>query len=289
MGVGMRGISIVGLALAGVVATAPVALAGDWDGFVDIGGSWSKVDFSITGVPFPPGLGITTWSGDLRASASRDFNARWGFQVDVLASDRVVRESLGGLSEQNDNPTGDVALHLYKRPGNWLFGAILQYGGDLDESDPLTHLYAGVEGQAHWGKLTLYGQLAYYQLRESSDSVDGWATSFQARYFPTPGCLLQAQATYTALSELSDLDIWTLAVGGEHQFRSSPFSVYARYEHQQLAFSGMGVTETLRSDGVVAGFRWAFGAENKSLEERNNRGTTLDPFGGTTLFGGGGL
>ena len=282
----MRGISIVGLAFAGVLATAPMALAADWDGFVDVGGSWSKVDFSVTGVPFPSGFDITTWSGDFRASVSRDFNARWGFQVDVLASDRVVRESLGGLSEQNDNPTGDVALHLYKRPGNWLFGALLQYGGDLDDSYPLTHLFAGVEAQARWGKLTLYGQLAYYHVGDSFDSSDGWASSLQARYFATPGCLLQAQATYSVLSDLGNLTTWTFAAGGEHQFGSSPFSAYARYEHQEIGFSGMGVSETFRSDGVVAGFRWAFGAQNKSLEERNNGGTTLDPLGGNFLLGG---
>lgn len=282
----MRGISIIALAFSGAVATAPVALAGDWDGFVDVGGSWSKLDFSISGVPFPAGLDITSWSGDFRASSSRDFNSRWGFQVDVLAEDRVIRESLGGLSEQNDNPTGDVALHLYKRPGNWLFGAILQYGGDLDASDPVTHLFAGVEGQAHWGKMTLYGQLAYYRVMDSFDSIDGWAASLQARYFVTPGCLLQAQAAYSVLSDLGDLTTWTFAAGGEHQFGSSPFSAYARYQHQELSASAMGVTETLRTDGVVAGFRWAFGAQNKSLEERNNRGTTLDPLGGNFLLGG---
>ena len=276
----MRGISIVGLAFAGVVATAPVALAGDWDGFVDLGGSWSKFDLSDS--PLPPGSNAAGWSADVRASASRDFNARWGVQVDALVDDSVVRQSLGGLTFQSENATGDVALHLYQRPGNWLFGAILQYGGELNNSDPSTHLFAGFEGQAHWGKLTIYGQLAYYQVRDSSDAIGGWASTLQARYFVTPGCLLQAQAGYDQLSLFGyTIARWNFSAGGEHQFGASPFSAYARYEHQDLDFAGLF---HLRTDGVVAGFRWAFGGQNKSLEERNNRGTTLDPFVGNHLL-----
>jgi hypothetical protein len=104
----------------------------------------------------------------------------------------------------------------------------------------------------------------------------------RARYYVTPGCRLQALASYGTLSGFGETaNTWNFTAGVEHQFRSSPFSTYLNYRHQQVDVPSVA---GFSSNGVVAGFKWAFGGDHKTLLDRDHASASLDPFGENLLF-----
>src|SRR5262245_3183402 len=195
--------------------------------------------------------------------------------------------------------SGHFSSHSYLVGGhaNWrdqqrgllgIFGA----AGDAPaiETGNVRHGLIGVEGQAYWGMLTLYGQVGYDStLSEPGFGLDGihaWFVRGTARVYATPNFRLEGTVLFAngefdiAPGSLTTLefDTWMWRAKAEYKFASSPFSIFAAYEGSRTTFdfAFLNYAQSLRvtDHRVMGGVRLYLG-EN-TLQWNDNRGTTLD-------------
>jgi hypothetical protein len=234
-------------------------------------------------------------------------------QLDAQAEGTSYSWSSGGASGHFSTHGYLVGGHAnWRDPQRGLLG-IFAAAGDATSSlifGSNRHGLIGLEGQAYWGGLTLYGQAGYDStigdISPGLDSVHAWFVRGTARVYPTAnirleGTVLYSKGEYDFNATLGtppsiDFDTWLWRAKAEFKLGASPFAMFGAYEGSRTTtdtVSGIFSTNTRVTDHrFMGGIRLYFG-EN-TLQWNDNRGTTLDiiaPLSAPSFIfqGGGGL
>lgn len=231
-------------------------------------------------------------------------------QLDAQGEGTSYRLS-GGASGHFSSHSYLVGGHLnWRDPQRGLFGV---FGGAGDATSTFTsssirHGLIGLEGQAYWGAVTLYGQVGYDStlgdVNPGLDSIHAWFVRGTARLYVNPNFRLEGTVLY-ANGETDfngafgpppsrDFETWLWRAKAEHKFGASPFSIFAAYEGSRTTSDFVTTTFTsttrITDHRIMGGVRLYLG-EN-TLQWNDNRGTTLDiiaPFSvPSAIFGSGG-
>jgi hypothetical protein len=268
-------------------------------GYVELYGGWAraKVDetFCFPGC-FSDSFRDNGWVLGGAGRATYWWASNYSIQLDAQGEGTSYKSTGGGGGFSRSSS------HSYLIGGhaNWRdpqFGLLGIFGGAGDATSQLSsssirHGLIGLEGQAYWGMLTLYGQVGYDStLGQISsgffDSFQSWFARGTARLYVNPNFRLEGTVLYangdidfvpTASSNSTDFETWLWRAKAEHKFASSPFSIFAAYEGSRTTTdrASPGFTSHVRvaDHRVTAGLRLYLG-EN-TLQWNDNRGTTLD-------------
>ncbi|WP_306117127.1 MULTISPECIES: hypothetical protein [unclassified Roseitalea] len=176
----------------------------------------------------------------------------------------------------------DGAVHLYQyATPNIAYGAFIQGArfttnlfdllGMPDEDDSATDVVGGLQ-VAYLGDLgTVYGQVGYGVAEYDGDSYERYAAKAGVRAYATDNFRFDVEGAFNRL----DGDDWgvnayTLAAQGNYRIRSSPVSVFARYEYDRFTYDESDVQlGDLDVQTISAGVKMHFGSTSLREEERN--------------------
>jgi opacity protein-like surface antigen len=281
-------------------APPPEAQPQQATGYVELYGGWASTKETGTACVFGESCESFTnrLDGWVLGGAGRA-NYWWApnasIQLDAQAEGTSYKLSSGSSS-------GHFSTHSYLVGGhaNWrdpqrglfgIFGAASDATASFDSSN-IRHGLIGLEGQAYWGIVTLYGQVGYNSTLDEPgfglDRIHAWFARGTVRIHPTPnfrleGTVLFADGQYDfapfAVTPSIDFETWLWRAKAEYKFGTSPFSIFAAYEgsRTKLDFSVPGeFALNLRTTDhrVMGGVRLYLG-EN-TLQWNDRRGTTLD-------------
>jgi opacity protein-like surface antigen len=211
--------------------------------------------------------------GHVGANYSRtDIEPSGVSDLDTYQLEGAVRFDAGKLGGQLDgavtNYDGDdtsfaATAHLNTKVGDAIVGGFV--GGEA--SDDVQVYGLGLEAQANVGPATtLYGQAGYGNVDDLLDA-DIWAVRGEVRHFVSDNLRLQGSVGYSWIdTDFGNADGWNAGVEAEYQFKETPFSVVAGWDHAESDDLG-GNTDTLR-----VGVRYTFGG---TLKTRNDAGASL--------------
>ena len=240
-----------------------------------------------------------------RASFSYTDPNQFGVQVDGVYARNGMDKSTAS--------TVDLAGHAFYRTDKYLLGAITQYRKpSLKLNDEYGYLltdilapdqfFWGAEGQAYFGKFTLYGQIARQEFINQSNygyaelgsglGDHGLALSLKARYFINDNWRVDGSYAYNKVYLKNSILGYifdeignsanqnTFGLATEYRFANKPYSITASYEHTSIdLFGGLFSVDTNRA---MVGFRLNFGKD--SLRSRDQSGASLDPISQDALF-----
>jgi hypothetical protein len=239
-------IAFLGAAAAALAMAAPAQAQ---SGHVQ--GTWSNLDL---GGADADAMGI---SGSVALGSNVQIDAGWG-TIDDADVDGMA---IGG--------------HLFSRGEQWLWGGYVGFsslesgGTDVDETT------VALQTQYYMERTTLSGNLSYSTGDLGGGDIDTIAVGGELRHFVTDNFSIQGNASYgQADAGGADADVTSYGVGAEWRIGELPLSVYGGYQRFDL--------ETLESDAIGIGVRFAFGED--SLLGRNRSGAGLGRPGG--LFEG---
>lgn len=244
------------------------------------GGAWNHED--ETGAPEDTRAWVLGGAGRLNYWLSRNSSIQFDVQGDGA-------NYTGGTSGpvRFSGHSDLIAAHWNWRDQAGLLG-IFAGAGDAspDELAPgaVRHGLAGLEGQAYWSFLTLYGQAGYDGTIGSLssgpgtiDNIHAWFARGTGRAYINPNLRLEGTVQYdngshdfTAPGLGVDFNQWLWRGKLEYKFDMSPFAVFAAYQGTRLAFSD----EVVFDHRVLAGLRIYFG--DKTLRANDTSGATLD-------------
>jgi hypothetical protein len=182
-----------------------------------------------------------------------------------------------------------IAAHWSWRDERGLLGLFIG-GGDAspDELAPaaVRHGLVGVEGQAYWGMVTLYGQAGYDSTIGSLssgpgtiDTIHAWFVRGTGRGYITPNLRLEGTLQYDNgshdfLAPAPNVGFNQLMWRGKLEYKAdmSPFAVFVAYQGARLAFSD----EVVFDHRVVGGVRLYLG--DRTMHDNDVHGATLDIF-----------
>jgi hypothetical protein len=174
-------------------------------------------------------------------------------------------------------------------------GLIGVFGGAGDATnffvDTVRHGLVGVEGQAYWGPVTLYGQGGYsstiFDVSIFVDNVHAWFVRGTGRVYVNANFRLEGTVLYAdgsvdfgpnAGPGTTDFQTWLWRAKAEYKFASAPFSLFAYYEGSRLDTDrvGPGFTANVKvtDQRVMGGIRLYLNENTLQWNDRN--GTTLD-------------
>jgi opacity protein-like surface antigen len=247
-----------------LVAPVPVS---DVSGYVGLNAGWGTLSAEETD---SDSFGV--FGGEGRVN--------WNFAPGLSTQFDIEGEGTSGLDNIGDGDSrvfGAVGAHLsWRNPGSLLgaFGGVA-YSNNLYDYTDFSSWFGGVEGQAYFGPLTLYGQLGYSASINGEDAFDHvWFARAVARYFLTPNTKLQAEVGYADGAWAYEGDpahIWTWGLGVEHRL-TGPLSLTLDY----VGYDSRNPTDDYWHTGhqVTAGVKLYFGG--KTLLENDRTGATLD-------------
>ena len=192
-----------------------------------------------------------------------------------------------------------------------VFGGIGDVGGNgttrgfFGSASGVRHAVGGAEGQIYWNALTLYAQGGYDQSLDFGNTsfvndAHAWFFRGTARYFFMPNFMIEGTGQYSkgALGHstfggppISDtnFDMWRASIKAEWRPDALPFSVFAKYEHNQTNYDAnnsvffLTPAERVSENRVMAGLRLYLGQNTLLANDRT--GATLDindPLGSPT-------
>jgi opacity protein-like surface antigen len=215
------------------------------------------------------GASFDAWIFGGAARANYMVTDRWNVQGDLFGEsmrfDEGNRDSLG------------VGAHVYWRDPNSFAAGVFASTTSPVSGPNVREFVVGPEAQVYFGDLTLYGQAYFGQIGPRDDSVDLWGARGVARYFIHDNFKVEGEIAYQAIDELFDgIDRWTLAAQADYRFDNTPFSVFGRYQFDNVHLEAEPGLDT---HAIVVGFRGTFGADTLKAEDRF--GATMDlPRGG---------
>lgn len=196
-------------------------------------------------------------------------NADWNLELDGQAQS-ISQQKISGRQ-------GGAFAHIYKRdPNAYAFGA---FGGvERFDSDffKLTQATAGLEAQAYFASLTLYGQGWYSHLSTEEGDTGG---VFGARGEVT--AYLDANTALTGDVAMAHLDaddgdfaanVYTASARAMHRITDSPIAPFA--EARWDYFTAEGGHRTTWS--VLGGVRLLFDPEGSTLQSNQRTGPAMD-------------
>jgi len=221
-------------------------------------------------------------------SGAYNFTPVLGVQGDVL----VHYENLDEDGVTAEVGSIDGALHgFYRDSERFLLGGFVQLGQDEFSSDLSDNTVqrgaVGVEGQAFFDQVTVYGQLGLQTLNTDVTpdfDFDGWFITGEVRNFLTPDLKIEAHASRSELSYSDGLTLQyetvNAGIGAEYKFADMPLSISAKYDYttSSLAFFD---DASIDSHRVLVGLKFNMGEE--TLQDRDRHGVSLKPLDfGTT-------
>ncbi len=242
-------------AAAAVVAFLGSAVAANAQTIGHIGANYGRTDVDAAGLD----ADIDSWQVE---GAVRFDAGSLGAQID------------GAISDAEDSQTTfGVTGHLNTKAGSGLVGGF----AGVETSDDVTFWGLGVEGQVALAPTTtLYGQAGYGTSDDLGDA-DFWAVRGEVRHFVTDNFRLQGSLGYNRIDVRGgDADAWNAGVEAEYQFKDTPFSVVAGYDHFDVN------DFDINADTFRVGVRYTFGG---TLKDRNDSGASLGSV--SKLFGAG--
>lgn len=186
----------------------------------------------------------------------------------------------------------DGALHGFFRNDAFLLGAFVQAGkSDVAWNGGEPHDwgrgYVGVEAQAYFDSLTLYGKLGASKVTMGdTPGAEGtsWFADIELRYFVTDNLRLEAHAGTDVTSfnyDANDLVTYKLGVGAEYKFDDSPLSVFGSLDYQSSDIDTYGQFDSVRA---MVGVKFNFGDD--TLKARDRTGPSLEMVEPSPLYSG---
>jgi hypothetical protein len=269
-------------------------------GYVELYGGWARAkedETFCTPVCFSDSDSVNGWALGGAGRATWWWAPNYSIQLDAQGEGTSYKFNFGGGNFQR------VSSHSYligghanwRDPGRGLLGI---FGGAGDATSFLTsssirHGLVGLEGQAYWGILTLYGQAGYNStlgaLSTNTDSFQAWFARGTARLYVNPNLRLEGTVLYAKgdvdfgplvpAGVTLDFETWLWRAKAEHKFASSPFSIFAAYEASRTTLDQVvpgNFTANVRvtDHRVTAGIRLYLNENTLQWNDRN--GTTLD-------------
>lgn len=220
-----------------------------------------------------PGDHLTGTSAGGAGRVNFPIDARWNIQTDAIVDSLWI---------QGTNLYGyGGAVHGYWRdPSAYALGgfaSITGYGGDFFGGQSIYNFSVGPEAQVYMGNVTLYGQVYYGQLRDSSSSqhYDDWGGRGVVRYFAQDNLRFDGELGFSRISGFGGhLDTATVALQAMYRFSGTPLSVFGRYQLDHETASGSSGSVDIHK--YVIGLRASFGSDTLLDEDRN--GATMDTY-----------
>jgi len=242
--------------------------------YLELYGSWAQMDgYYSYYSPY--------WGGGFAGRANFWVAPQWSIQTD-FSGDTAV-------SSFDNSPLNDVlaGAHVsWRDPSRGLIGGFAGFAGtdDYQGSEGLDgNFYAGIEGQAYLGNLTLYGQVGHlwqfngYYSPSDHDGHDNWFAQLDARYFVSPSTKIEGKIGYINGSiwgytdgEYSANGV-TFGAEVEHQLKVLPFSVFARFNG---LIDNQYETRPVHQYAAALGIRIRFGGAD-TLQAQDRNGATL--------------
>ena len=160
-------------------------------------------------------------------------------------------------------------------------GAALTYAGaDWRVGPAVSYEDLGGEGlwtvsgvaQKYFDTVTLAGAVSYGNI----DDVDAdlWSIGGEARFFVSDTFRIDAGLAYGSADVAgTDVDAWSLGLGGEYQFAGTPWSLTGGYAHAKVD------DFDLDADTFTVGVRYSFGGDLKARDRSGaDLGAGANPF-----------
>jgi len=219
---------------------------------------------------------IWAYGGAVRINVpfAERWNAQGDLTVDAIDIEGTRLHSIGGV------------LHLnWRDPASYAVGGFAEvktYGfSDGGPDQDIWDWKVGPEAQVYFGNVTLYGQ-AYYGGLEADGlpfDVDLMGIRGVARYFAQDNLRFDAELGFHRMNisqggmEL-DFDVVALALQATYRFTDTPWSVFGRYQYENVSISE--ASDSLDLHKLTVGLRASFGSGTLLDEDRN--GATMDTY-----------
>ncbi|MDO9473211.1 MAG: hypothetical protein Q7J28_09145 [Caulobacter sp.] len=171
-------------------------------------------------------------------------------------------------SDLGDDETFAAGAALTYAGSDWRVGPAVTYS-DLGSEGLWT---VGGVAQKYFDTVTLAGAVSYGNI----DDVDAdiWSFGGEARFFVSDNFRVDAGVTYASADVAgTDVDGWSLGLGGEYQFAGTPWSLTGGYTHATVDDADLSV------DTFTIGVRYSFGGDLKARDRSGaNLGAGSNPF-----------
>jgi len=259
-------------------------------GYVELYGGWARTKFAEIG---DDEFSANGWALGGAGRATWWWAPNYSIQLDAQGEGTSHKFTSGNSFQRVSSHSYLIGGHAnWRDPQRGLIGI---FGGAGDStytftSANLRHGLIGVEGQAYWGPVTLYGQAGYNSTLGSMsssgfDSIQAWFVRGTARVYVNPnfrleGTVLYADgdADFTVGSFGFDFETLLWRAKAEHRFASTPFSVFLAYEgsRTKTTIASSSDTDVLKvtDHRVMGGIRLYLNENTLQWNDRN--GATLD-------------
>jgi hypothetical protein len=210
------------------------------------------------------------WSAGGAGRVNVKLDERWNVQGDLFA-DRIWNDD-GHIMGY-----GGAAHAFWRDPNAYAFGVFATaQTADIEFADVRTFT-VGPEAQVYLDNWTLYGQAWYGQvdIDEAPVRPDIWGARGVVRYYVTPDLRFDGELAFQrrSVDEVDfDVDTFAAAIQASYRFSDTPFSVFGRYQYENISNGPFDVD----LHKFVIGLRATFGAPTLQDEDRN--GATMDTF-----------
>ena len=213
---------------------------------------------------------LDTYGGDTRIAAILPSGLY--LQGDLIG-ESTTADKLGNNNFRYARTGGG---HAGIRNSQYLLGGFGAYGDTFSEMNSATFWSLGVEGRYIVNDVTLYGQLGYFDSKDSETGENefihkGTFARGLAKYALSDTAQLSGELSYAAAREANvNADIFGWGARFDMNFGGSPISAF-------LAYNGTNYDNQIgkyEDDVVKVGLQLRFGGSNSRDFERN--GATLD-------------
>ncbi|MGF7008019.1 hypothetical protein [Aminobacter sp. BE322] len=218
------------------------------------------------------------WAAGGAARVNLPFAERWNVQgdltVDAIGAEDNSLRSIGGVVHLN-----------WRDPASYAVGGFAEvktYGASGPGSDFFPDIWdwrVGPEAQVYFDRVTLYGQAYYGSMELEGAPVDFNLMGIRGvvRYFAQDNLRFDAELGFqrVTIDEVDiDFDTIALALQATYRFAETPWSVFGRYQFEDLSING--ADESFQSHKLMVGLRASFGSGTLLDEDRN--GATMDTY-----------
>lgn len=267
-------------------------------GYVELYGGAGRTKFENTFCDpgcFSDAFRVNDWSLGGAGRATYWWARSYSIQLDAQGEGTSHKFTGGNAFNRSSSHSYLIGAHAnWRDPSLGLIGV---FGGAGDATSLFTnssirHGLVGLEAQAYWGPLTLYGQGGYSATlgQVSSgflDSFQAWFARGTARVYATPNFRLEGTVFYAkgdidfvpaVVGFSTDIETWLWRGKAEYKFATAPFSVFAYYEGSQTTSDritpGATATTKVTDQRIMGGIRLYINENTLQWNDRN--GTTLD-------------
>jgi len=240
-------------------------------------------------------LRVNDWSLGGAGRVTYWWAPNYSLQLDAQGEGTSHKFTGGNFFQRASSHSYLIGGHAnWRDPSRGLIGVFGGAGDTSSQFSPssMRHGLVGLEAQAYWGPLTLYGQVGYdttiFEMANFLDGVHTWFVRGTARAYVNPNFRLEGTVLYAdgkiepgpaALpGSTADFQTWLWRAKAEYKFATTPFSVFALYEGSRTTADSsnvIGFASTKTTDNRVMGGIRLYINEN-TLQWNDRNGTTLD-------------